>query len=193
MLLPSTALRDSMQSGLYKNNLDYILQDMRSLENNVPMKINFINLSSEEIRLFWVDNLGNYQMNGTLKQHETRSQKTFATHPWILSRKQGKICIYDPPKLLSPNTIINLTVLPNFDVILKDIMQQGLATTNLAKVIDNIPKVFSHNPISINFINLSDELVTYACLDEYGNEYKHGSLRPNETKSQKTFATHPWS
>jgi len=72
-------------------------------------------------------------------------------------------------------------------------MQQGLATTNLNQVINNIPRVFSHNPISINFINLSDETITYACLDEYGNEYKHGSLRPSETKSQKTYATHPWS
>ena len=189
----SIILNDAIQNGQFTKNLNYLLEDLRSKEATIPIRINVTNLSNEELTLFWVDNMGNEQLTCSVGHNETRSQKTFATHPWIISRHNGKVCIYDPPKLLAPNTIINITVLPNFDVVLKDLYEQGLYTTNLNHYTDNLKSHESYNPIKIKFVNRSQEEVVVGYQDERGDQFTKSVVKAGEGKSYNTFATHVWT
>ena len=189
----SIILNDAIQNGLYTKNMNYIMEDLRSREDIIPIRINFTNQSNEELTVFWVDNMGNEQLTCTLGQNETRSQKTFTTHPWVVSRQFGKVCIYDPPKLLAPNSNINVTVLPNFNVVLKDLNEQGLYTTNLNHYVDNMKSIESYNPIEIKFVNRSQEEVVLGYLDERGEQFTKSVVRPGEGKSYNTYATHVWT
>ena len=61
-----------------------------SLPNNGDeTKISFLNQTSEEVDIFWVDSTGRRQSFGSLKPGETRDQHTFAGHAWLISKKNG--------------------------------------------------------------------------------------------------------
>ena len=106
----------STSQSLYIHNLSSILKYICSEEGNCPIRLNVVNLSNEPIKFFWIDYDGNNQLQGNIAPNETRSQKTFATHPWLFTRSKGKICIFKPPITLNHNASVNLTILPNFEV-----------------------------------------------------------------------------
>lgn len=106
--------------GLYRKNIEHVVNDLRSIENRIPIRINFINKTSEDLIVMSTDRKGNQQVNGLLKHRQTMSKRTYATHPWMLSRNKQKICVYIPERNLTHNTEINLTVMPNFEVIIQN-------------------------------------------------------------------------
>ena len=106
--------------GLYRNNIEHVVNDLRQFESRIPVRINFINKSYEDLIISSTDRRGNQELRGPLRHKQVITKKTFATHPWIISRKKEKICVYIPDRNLSNNTEINLTVLPNFEVIIQN-------------------------------------------------------------------------
>ncbi len=52
--------------------------------------LTFINRTSAEVRLFWLDSDGQRQGYGTLAPGETRNQHTFAGHVWLATDAEGK-------------------------------------------------------------------------------------------------------
>jgi VHL beta domain len=65
---------------------------LRSTSGDAPVLVRFVNLRAEPIELIWLDYDGKRKSYGTLNAGETREQRTFLTHPWLVANLQG-VCL----------------------------------------------------------------------------------------------------
>jgi hypothetical protein len=72
-------------------------RNLRSLGTQFSTYINFTNMSSQAVRLYWINHQGARQLYTTLARSETRSFQTYITHPWIVADLQDRcLGIYMP-------------------------------------------------------------------------------------------------
>lgn len=57
----------------------------RSLHANLPTEMNFKNESGQTVRIYWLDYSGNRKLYRTLENGQKHAQKTFVTHPWLIT------------------------------------------------------------------------------------------------------------
>jgi hypothetical protein len=65
---------------------------LRSISADVPAVVRFSNERDEEVELFWLDYDGKRKSYGPIAAKSTREQRTFLTHPWVISTLSGE-CI----------------------------------------------------------------------------------------------------
>ncbi len=58
---------------------------IKSVNSDVEAKITFVNRSGNTIKVYWLDFDGNRKLYQTLKDGESYEQKTFLTHPWVIT------------------------------------------------------------------------------------------------------------
>ena len=98
-----------------------MVKHMKSIEEKIPINVNFINESTGPMKLFHLDRKGNLQMKASIEPGTRVNVNTFATNTWLLKEKFEYICLYNPQKTLKPNMTVNLTVTPNYEIILDDV------------------------------------------------------------------------
>lgn len=62
---------------------------LRSVHSRTPTTITFENRGRSAIRIYWLDYDGRRQHRATVQPGATRSQKTYVTHPWIITRSNN--------------------------------------------------------------------------------------------------------
>ncbi|HEY3128875.1 MAG TPA: hypothetical protein VGL91_05415 [Acidobacteriota bacterium] len=76
---------------------------LRSMEATTTTSIEFVNLSSQVVQIYWLDYNGTRRLYNTLKPAESYVQSTFLTHPWVVTDSRGScLAIYLP--LPQPST-----------------------------------------------------------------------------------------
>ena len=69
---------------------------LRSLRDDVKTNITIKNNSGESLEIFWLDYEGKRQKYALLPYGKTYHGSTFATHPWLIARQDGKcVKIYE--------------------------------------------------------------------------------------------------
>jgi VHL beta domain len=69
---------------------------LRSLRGDVKTNINIKNNSGESLLIFWLDYEGKRQQYAILPYGKTYRGSTYATHPWLVARQDGKcVNIYE--------------------------------------------------------------------------------------------------
>jgi VHL beta domain len=63
---------------------------LRSLSSAEPAQLLLVNESPRDYSLFWLDFKGKRQPYGTLHAGERLIENTFATHPWLVARPDGR-------------------------------------------------------------------------------------------------------
>lgn len=78
---------------------------LRSLSFEGKTFITFINETSKDVKLYWIDYDGGRIFYGTLKSGESKRQKVYLTHPFVLTDRNDKcLAIYLPT--LEPSVAI---------------------------------------------------------------------------------------
>ncbi len=62
---------------------------LRSLGTTSPTSISFTNRSSDVRNVFWIDHAGKRVLYSSLKPGQNIAQRTFLTHPWIVTNASG--------------------------------------------------------------------------------------------------------
>jgi hypothetical protein len=62
---------------------------LKSLSSGEPTVVAFDNRTSSDLSVFWLDFQGKRTPYGQIPAGDRMSQKTFATHPWLLARPNG--------------------------------------------------------------------------------------------------------
>jgi hypothetical protein len=67
------------------------------LNSNTPTTVEFINASSQIIRIYWRDFAGQRVLFNTLLPGQAYLQGTFVTHPWVATNTSDQcIALYQP-------------------------------------------------------------------------------------------------
>lgn len=81
---------------------------VRSISGDVPTSVRFANRSGARIRIHWLDYQGMRKLYQTLDDGAQYVQKTFITHPWLVTdERNNALSVYFPDA--QPRTI---TILP---------------------------------------------------------------------------------
>jgi hypothetical protein len=80
---------------------------LRSTNSDAPAVIKFVNQRTESVELIWLDFDGHRKSYGFLAPGSTRDQRTFLSHPWVVSRPSGT-CVD-----------IRLPRAPHFDAVIR--------------------------------------------------------------------------
>ena len=68
--------------------------------------LTFVNRTTGEVRIFWLDEDGQRRSYGTLGPGETRDQHTFAGHVWLVTDAEGKsLAVFEARRLAARPTI----------------------------------------------------------------------------------------
>lgn len=62
----------------------------RSLHANLPTEVTFDNRSGQTVRIYWLDYSGNRKLYRTLENGQKHTQKTFVTHPWLITGEDDR-------------------------------------------------------------------------------------------------------
>jgi hypothetical protein len=62
---------------------------LRSTNSDAPAVVKFVNQRTEPVELIWLDFNGRRKSRGLLAPGATRDQRTFLTHPWVISTPSG--------------------------------------------------------------------------------------------------------
>lgn len=74
----------------------------RSITAKIPVAIKFVNTKQESFKLSWIDYRGQPIYYAHLADSEVFTQRTYETHPWLVSRESGEhVAIYFPKQELS--------------------------------------------------------------------------------------------
>lgn len=85
---------------------------LRSLDGQNPTAINFVNLTSQAIRIYWLDYQGRRQFYHVLQPTQGYTQSTYLTHPWMTTTKSGEcLAIYLPADILRKVVVTTTTPL----------------------------------------------------------------------------------
>ncbi len=63
---------------------------LKARSSTQPTVVVFDNRTSDDLSLFWLDFQGKRKAYGQVRAGDRSSQNTFATHPWLLTRADGK-------------------------------------------------------------------------------------------------------
>ena len=73
------------------------LAGARSQNDNNPTSILFINLSSQPVKLYWIDYAGAPQLVATLQPGASLQVSTFVSHKWLVTNSAGTcLGVYNP-------------------------------------------------------------------------------------------------
>jgi len=64
---------------------EILVKETRSLHAHIPTEVTFENKSGQTIRVYWLDYSGNRKLYRTLENGQKHAQKTFVTHPWLIT------------------------------------------------------------------------------------------------------------
>jgi len=62
---------------------------LKALDDSIPTKLLFVNLTGKAVKVYGLDSLGRRKSYGQIAAHAKSIQKTFATHPFILTDKNN--------------------------------------------------------------------------------------------------------
>ena len=62
---------------------------LRSGDSAQPITITFSNRSNQVVKTFWLDGNGQRVYYNTLKPGASYAQKTYASHPWLVTNENG--------------------------------------------------------------------------------------------------------
>ena len=98
---------------------------------------------------------------------------TYATHPWVATGCQPDHCTIDGQDVFVPESSDSgRTIIIGEEV---------------------VKSTAWNEPISIEFFNGTGETVTLYWHDYQGHKQTYGTIAAGATRSQMTYATHPWS
>ena len=63
---------------------------VKSLNSKTETQITFINRSSQEVRVYWLDFDGHRVLYKVLEAGDSYDQQTYLTHPWLVTDAHGK-------------------------------------------------------------------------------------------------------
>src|SRR5258708_36448526 len=65
-------------------------RDLKSGDEKEATSIRFVNRSSHELKLYWLDNAGKRKAFGTIDPNGSVRQRTFASHAWLVAGADEK-------------------------------------------------------------------------------------------------------
>ena len=63
---------------------------MRSGKGTAHAPVLFVNRTSQDLQIFWLDFQGKRKFYAMVPAGKTNSQNTFATHAWLVADKKGQ-------------------------------------------------------------------------------------------------------
>jgi hypothetical protein len=70
---------------------------VRSVNSNTPTSVEFVNLTSQTVDIYWLDFEGDRVHYASLPSRQSYIQPTYFTHPWVVTTRQGMgIAIFQP-------------------------------------------------------------------------------------------------
>ncbi|MBU6452811.1 MAG: hypothetical protein KGS72_13575 [Cyanobacteria bacterium REEB67] len=153
-----------------------------------PAWLTIANYTNEPYTVQWVDYDGlNQPCDTALAPYGTFTQRTFATHPFVLLDASGAIRYLLEP--VAGNCVAYLEPEGN---------NADKATAPIMLSPEPIDKesasrsLSSDNACYLTVINNTDAEYKFFWLDFDGQRVEYNSVGPRETKTQCTYETHPW-
>lgn len=69
---------------------DILEKGTHSLHANMPTEMTFENKSGQTVRVYWLDYSGNRKLYRSLENGQQYAQKTFVTHPWLITGEDDR-------------------------------------------------------------------------------------------------------
>jgi hypothetical protein len=63
---------------------------VKSLNSDTPALMTFVNQSGQSLEIYWIDFGGNRQLYKTLESGGSYTQRTYLTHPWLITDAGGQ-------------------------------------------------------------------------------------------------------
>lgn len=80
---------------------------LRSIHGETQSAVFFRNDGKDAVRLYWLDYDGIRRSYGTLDPHESTTQPTFLTHPWLVADAMDQCIVIYLPETQTPAVIIH--------------------------------------------------------------------------------------
>ncbi|KAJ7034574.1 von Hippel-Lindau disease tumor suppressor, beta/alpha domain-containing protein [Mycena alexandri] len=150
--------------------------DLRSTRDDASTYVTFMNHSSMEVTLCWINYDGNPIKYWTIGTGEEVKQQTFISHPWIAYCSTGIIAIFFPLSRHSKAIIRLPGELRQFPPETEENLHSG----------ESIISTF------VTFVNKTHQTVTGDWIDREGNPINYWTLQAGEEIRQPTYVSHPW-
>jgi len=142
--------------------------------NGAAVDVTFKNEASQEVELLWHDYEGLLQSYGSIAPNQTKHLRTYATHPWSAYGNT------DAEREMSVDN--------------KSVYIPVVGDAHRTIVIEEFEsKNASSGLITLYFENESGQDVELYWHNYNGDEVSYGRIAAGETRTQQTYATHPWS
>jgi len=145
----------------------------QSLTWHSPVYVVFKNESSQEVELFWHNYQGNKVSYGRIAPGGTKPMNTYATHPWsAVGTSNGEIYM---------------------SVDAEEVYVPVAGDAGRTIVIEEYESKTAGQLITLAFANESGQDVELFWHNYNGDEVSYGTIANGQTRTQGTYATHPWS
>jgi len=152
--------------------------DLKSIDAKTATSITFVNETTNDVDVDWIDYRGQRQRYRTLKSRESYRQETFVSHPWDVV-VEGHTSRFLPTARAEYKVAIGSTHNPTL------IHLQGSESENLRSGANGAAT-------SINFFNGSTSDANIFWIDMQGKRQHYKTLKQGEVDHQHTFINHPW-
>lgn len=149
---------------------------LRSARSQISTHVTFINDSSMEVTLYWIDHEGNPTKYWDIGPFEAIEQQTFVSHPWIACCASGIIAVFFPVSRAS-KAVIRLA----------DELQQFSPGAER-----NLRSQESRISTNVTFVNMTRQTVTVHWINYEGNLVQYWTLATDEEIEVQTYVSHPW-
>jgi hypothetical protein len=146
----------------------------RSLESRHKSTMHFVNLTSKELKLYWLDYSGRRRAYGTIPAGKEATRATYLTHPWLIASPHDNGLAIVHPRGKESTVLIDPMAAPKTADLEKHASQAGGAKTTLL------------------FVNPTTKPVEFYWIDYAGKRHDRGTLPARSEVFQPTFAHHAW-
>ncbi len=148
--------------------------NVRSLESRSKSTLHFVNLTSKELKLYWLDYSGRRRAYGTIPAGKEVTRATYLTHPWLVASLHDNGLGIFHPRGKESTVLIDPMAAPKSADVEKHASKAGGAKTTLL------------------FINPTTKPAEVFWIDYAGKRHDRGTLPPRSEIFQPTFAHHAW-
>jgi hypothetical protein len=145
----------------------------QSLTWHSPVHVTFKNESSQQVELFWHNYQGNKVSYGTINAGATKAMNTYASHPW------SAVALNDAGVFMSVDA--------------EEVYVPVAGDAGRTIVIEEYESKTAGQLITLAFANESGQDVELFWHNYNGDEVSYGTIANGQTRTQGTYATHPWS
>ncbi|MEV4713488.1 hypothetical protein [Micromonospora sp. NPDC049374] len=81
-------------------------RELRSVSGGSETSIEFVNLRSRSVIVYWLDHRGHRRQYAVLPPSESYRQHTYVGHPWVVTDRRGRALVCFEPKRTPARAVI---------------------------------------------------------------------------------------